>query len=259
MKYKVGDKVKIREDLTVGEYGGVWFRDEMKHHCGNVVTISYLSFGYPEYYIIKESSFVFSDEMIEGYADLYSYVEKYAMKELKEPITIPIKKIEFSDSIPCGLLDSFKLCEKEKEMKDFNIKNYKVCDNNGIKTVVVEFEDGTKEHAVCCKEDVFELSRGVEVCVLKHIFGSDRYKEIIRESNKQIKAINKAEKKAKKEAEEIKVIIERKKAKAAKRKAKRKERERAERIADMKTAYVAALKECGIEHECNCNCECETN
>lgn len=247
MKYKVGDKVKIREDLTVGEYGGVWFRDEMKHHCGNVVTISYLSFGYPEYYIIKESSFVFSDEMIEGYA----LVEYDTIGEILDQL----KGYAFvigSD----GLL---KLTERDNDMNYFNIKNYKVCDNNGIKTVVVEFEDGTKEHAVCCKEDVFELSRGVEVCVLKHIFGSDRYKEIIRESNKQIKAINKAEKKAKKEAEEIKVIIERKKAKAAKRKAKRKERERAERIADMKTAYVAALKECGLEHECSCNCECETN
>ena len=145
------------------------------------------------------------------------------------------------------------------KVKDFKIKNYKVCDNNGIKTVVVEFEDGSREHAVCCKEDVFELSRGIEVCVLKHIFGKEKYKEIVRESNRQIKAIDKAIKKAKKEAEESRAIIERKKAKDAKRKAKRKARERAERIADMKTAYVAALKECNMDYyrECECECGCE--
>ena len=149
--------------------------------------------------------------------------------------------------------------ENDMKVKNFKIKNYKVCDNNGIKTVVVEFEDGTKEHAVCCKEDVFELARGVEVCVLKHIFGADKYKEIVRESNRQIKAIDKAVNKAKKEAEESKAIIERKKAKDAKRKAKRKEKERAERIEEMAEAFLKAINECGSDYECNCGCSCETD
>lgn len=40
MKYKVGDKVRIREDLVMGEnYGGSVAVDDMTDMCGSVVTI----------------------------------------------------------------------------------------------------------------------------------------------------------------------------------------------------------------------------
>ena len=42
MKYKVGDKVKIRKDLKVGEiYGGCRFASGMQKLVGKVVRITY--------------------------------------------------------------------------------------------------------------------------------------------------------------------------------------------------------------------------
>ena len=41
MKYKVGDKVRIREDLVMGEnYGGSVAVDDMTDMCGSVVSYS---------------------------------------------------------------------------------------------------------------------------------------------------------------------------------------------------------------------------
>lgn len=132
---------------------------------------------------------------------------------------------------------------KEKQMKEFYIKNYKVCDNNGIKTLVVDFKDGTKERAVCCAEDEFELARGIEVCVMKHIFGRDNYKAMLKTAMRQVKAIDKAEEEAKKEKEMIKA----KKASAARKKARYKANKRKKRVAEMKEAYLAAMREYGAE------------
>ena len=146
--------------------------------------------------------------------------------------------------------------EKVEDMKDFSFRiyDYKVYNNKALK---VTFRDGfNKEHrleeekAVCNDEDTFDLMRGLEVCVLKHILGEDTYKQIIKEISKQIKAIE-DEEKAKKEKEEM---IAKKKAKndvrMAKRRAKiqlledeRKAKERQERIEEMKEAYLAAMIE----------------
>ena len=53
MKYKVGDKVRIREDLVMGEnYGGSVAVDDMTDMCGSVVTIERV--GEVHGYYIKE-------------------------------------------------------------------------------------------------------------------------------------------------------------------------------------------------------------
>lgn len=148
--------------------------------------------------------------------------------------------------------DKNKLCKdknKETQMKDFLIKNYKVCDNNGIKTLVVDFADGTKEHAVCCEDDDFDLVRGVEICVLKHVFGRDNYKAMIKKAMRQVKDVDKANEAAKKEKEMIKA----KKASAARKKARYKANKRAKRVAEMKEAYLAAMRE--YEEEACAICE----
>lgn len=127
---------------------------------------------------------------------------------------------------------------KTDKTYNFKIVDYRVYND---KVVVVKFNDGTEERAVCCELDKFDLETGVGVCVLKHIFGEDKYKEIIRTSMKQIKAVNK-EKERKIEAEKAAAA---KKEKAEKHKARRRENKRNRRIAEMKEAYVKALKECG--------------
>lgn len=128
--------------------------------------------------------------------------------------------------------------EKENIMKDFRIKDYKVYEN---KTVILEFKDGTKEKAVCNEGDSFDLERGVELCVLKHLLGVDGYKAIVKTAMKQIKAVDQVKEDKKKEEE----LIQRRKAKADRRKVRRLEKKREARINEMKEAYVRAIKETG--------------
>lgn len=203
MKYKVGDKVKIREDLHEGYDYKLFCSDEMVSYKGKTVTIEKVFDGY--YYIKEDSMWCWTDDMIDG---LVSKVENN--KNIKE------KTI--------------------KNMKDFKIKDYKVYEDTAL---IVEFEDGTKEKAVANEEDRFDLERGVEICVLKHLYGVDGYKSMVKKAMNQIKAVDKAKEDKKKEEE----LIVRKKAKAARRKARRLERKRKERIAEMKEAYLAAMNE----------------
>lgn len=66
MKYKVGDKVRIREDLvTGGNYGGCVAVDDMTDMCGSVVTIERV--GEVHGYYIKEDpdEYCWKDEMFE--------------------------------------------------------------------------------------------------------------------------------------------------------------------------------------------------
>lgn len=63
MKYKVGDKVKVRSDLVSGElYGALYARDEMCRLCGEIATIETV---YNEYYRIVESGYCWTEEMLE--------------------------------------------------------------------------------------------------------------------------------------------------------------------------------------------------
>lgn len=64
MKYNLGDKVKIREDLLDNEwYGAYAFSREMTEMKGKVVTIERIIFGG---YKVKECSFNWTDEMFES-------------------------------------------------------------------------------------------------------------------------------------------------------------------------------------------------
>lgn len=71
MKFKVGDKVRVRKDLIVGEeYGTNSFVKDMEHIRGKIVTIRRLhSTGY----YIEEYGFGWTDEMFEG--DIQTKIE----------------------------------------------------------------------------------------------------------------------------------------------------------------------------------------
>ncbi len=64
MKYKVGDKVKVRSDLKCEEYyGGVLFASEMNRFKGMEFTITRVNNG--GYYEVLETIYNFTDEMLE--------------------------------------------------------------------------------------------------------------------------------------------------------------------------------------------------
>ena len=69
MKYKVGDKVRVRKDISVkGNWG---FVEEMKSFIGKAVTISRLVSPYDDEYMILEDGgeYVWTEELFEGLAN----------------------------------------------------------------------------------------------------------------------------------------------------------------------------------------------
>lgn len=65
MKYKVGDKVKIRKDLKVGQmYGGCLFTEKMNNLVGETARITYIYRHNRKYQVASSHSF-WADEMFE--------------------------------------------------------------------------------------------------------------------------------------------------------------------------------------------------
>jgi hypothetical protein len=67
MKYKVGDKVRVRDDLiTYKEYNGYCVVPKMLDTCNKYVTISQVNIAEPySWYDIAENNFVYTEEMFE--------------------------------------------------------------------------------------------------------------------------------------------------------------------------------------------------
>lgn len=64
MKYKVGDKVKVRSDLEENKgYGGWYTSESMVKMCGEIVTIREVR---SSSYELEENGFMWTDEMFEG-------------------------------------------------------------------------------------------------------------------------------------------------------------------------------------------------
>lgn len=80
MKFKVGDKVRIKKNLTVGkDYGWFSFWETMEEHMGKVVTIHGISPWMIAYKIAEDNGeYYWTDEMVEPIED------PLAEKELEE-------------------------------------------------------------------------------------------------------------------------------------------------------------------------------
>lgn len=69
MKYKVGDKVRVRKDLQVSDYFGKTASNSMTSHAGREVTIrSFYSNRFEQYYTIEEDDgeYKWTEAMFEG-------------------------------------------------------------------------------------------------------------------------------------------------------------------------------------------------
>ena len=131
-----------------------------------------------------------------------------------------------------------QLSKKKFESLHPLIKDIKIPNPN--KVVIVEFNDGTEEKAICHKDDVFNLETGIMICVMKKMMGgSAEYNKYMNLVMKFYECKIEDEKKAAEEAERK----ERKRQKEIARKQRRKERKIAEQIEIQKEAYLQALKE----------------
>lgn len=169
MKYKVGDKVRIREDLVSGEnYGGYMAVDDMTDMCGSVVTIETVDkvLGY----CIEEdpNGYFWRDEMFEP-------VEEVSAEEAIKAFTEICGKY-MCYKCPIGLIDKDLKCYKIKMQKPEKvvevIKQWKADrEKKPIETefayVVRVIEDTGKVKRCVYEEDVTEVKEEAMKRVLK--------------------------------------------------------------------------------------------
>ena len=157
---------------------------------------------------------------------------------------------ELAKNIMCETENNMTYCVKIENFKALvNVKDVSVYNN---KVVEVTFADNKKEKSVCDDMDAFDINRGIEVCILKHLLGgSNGYNNLIKSIRKKYddKLDNQ-----KKEAER-KEQIKNKRAKKQVAKKRRAERKREEQIEMQKEAYVRAMRE--MENE-TCQCDKDT-
>lgn len=99
MKYNVGDKVKVRKDLEVGEsYSGILFFHSMDKYKGKEMTIEWTSDA--DHYLLVEDDGGYSwiDEMFEGLAEEEEVYHAELMKKetMVRNINIYIDKVKQS-------------------------------------------------------------------------------------------------------------------------------------------------------------------
>ena len=92
MKYKVGDKVRVRKDLIEGQrHGGAVFCAEMSQLLGAVVAISHVFDGVSRYYLSgNPSGYYWTDEMLEDVEEEFKLPDngRWCIKATAENIGI---------------------------------------------------------------------------------------------------------------------------------------------------------------------------
>lgn len=140
MKYKAGDKVRVREDLSIDERCGfLYATDEMIKK--KIVTIAYV---YDGYYGIKEDVFMWTDEMFEGLVEDELTAELTAEEAIKLKSEMCGKgdycfkcKFSLSNNTECVYCDEF-LAKHPEQFVEF-IKQRKK--DHEKKEVETEFVD----------------------------------------------------------------------------------------------------------------------
>ena len=145
-KFKIGDKVRLRDDLEVGrDYGEITFLRDMKDLQGKELTIDRIS--RQGNYILKEGRFYYSEEMLEKINDTDDLLE-FALEKLnmtKEELRREYKKNKISEQ---DLEDIKRCCD--------NFKSYcssRFCDNCDI-------------HKFKKENGLNGLGLGTEICML---------------------------------------------------------------------------------------------
>ena len=108
-KFKVGDKVKLRDGLEVGrDYGGITFLRDMKDLQGKELTIDRIS--RQGNYILKEGRYYYSEEMLEKVNDTDDLLE-FALGKLNMTKEELRREYENSKTEKQIVEDVIKRCE----------------------------------------------------------------------------------------------------------------------------------------------------
>ena len=150
-KFKVGDKVRLRNNLEVGrDYGGITFLRDMKDLQGKELTIDRIS--RQGNYILKEGRYYYSEEMLEKVNDTDDLLE-FALNKLnttKDELRREYKNSKTEKQI---VEDVIKRC------KDFeNYCNGRCCDDCDVEKFLKRnnMKDTGTRHCMLIYEYLFE-------------------------------------------------------------------------------------------------------
>lgn len=154
MKYKVGDKVKIREDLKEGTNFKEYVTDKMERLAGTIVTIERVSEGlFKGYEINKDNgSCLWSEDMFES-------IKKPTKEEILEmPLGTIIKTDEKEHN-------TYVKVEKNKFSNDYNDYIYEddinedlSLDYNTVDIKIIEIQEPTYEAIYKADEEIKEMT-----------------------------------------------------------------------------------------------------
>lgn len=183
MKFKVGDKVRVREDLVEGNYyGGEYFAGKMEYNKGKVFEIKGICGGA---YIFEEDGFHWTDEMLEEvneevqektFQEVIATIKEGEVWEcsdikiIKDCNSIQLLGIS-RDTVFCDISKSFKLQRKEYTFEEaFKAyeegKEIESCEECRFKLI-----DKDTTLIIDCVGDEMEYSNKRELFSVKEIRG----------------------------------------------------------------------------------------